>query len=222
MLGLLRRLSGPARVAAAGRAMESGAAREARLRRALQAPVSGLLFICHGNIMRSAFAVAVATDVLRQCGRPSADRAADVLRGAGTHATLGRPAESTAMRAASALGLPLDEHSATPLGGLALRPGEIAVCMDRANEANTIVWAGPMADRVFLVGDIAALQPDSRLPLGTPGALHEDEGYAERMVRDPYGRGDEATARAFGQVRRYVQAWMTACEGSPIFCAAVD
>lgn len=215
MLGLLRRLTGPARAAAARRALESGAAREARLRRALQTPATGLLFICHGNIMRSAFAVAVATDVLQPRSDEVALRSVSALRGAGTNATLGRPAEPSALRAARALGLPLDSHSATPLASLTLRPGEIAVCMDRANEANSVVWAGALADRVFLVGDIVALQPDSRLPLGSPGALHEDEGHAERMVRDPYGRGDEATARAFGQVRRYVQAWVTAVWESP-------
>ncbi len=68
-----------------------------------------------------------------------------------------------------------------------------------------MVWAGASERRVFLVGDIAAVRPASRLEAG---GLHADEGQGDRVVRDPYGRGDEAPARAFAQVRAYVQAWV--------------
>jgi protein-tyrosine-phosphatase len=165
------------------RGVESGKSRQSRLERALAHPVHRVIFVCHGNIMRSAFAVAWA--------RRQFPALAERVAGAGTHAVAGRAAQAEAIVVARQFGAPLDGHGAQPLALVGVGERDLVVCMDRANEANAAVLAGAHAWRVFLVGDIAA---------GTSGDSHE--------VRDPYGRGEDATRAAFAEVRSLVDRWM--------------
>ena len=187
LVGLLVRLDGAARVAALKRSLETPAARGRRLRAALEARPDTVVFVCHGNIMRSAFALAWA--------RAKHPGMAARLLGAGTHAVRGRPAQASALLVAAEMGMPLNEHAATPLAGV--EPGENAliICMDRANEANAIAFWPELGPRIFLIGDIAAVGGDG---IGK---------VMEREVRDPYARGDDATRAAFRAVVELVGAW---------------
>lgn len=191
LVGLLVRLDGAARVAALKRSLETPAARGRRLRAALEARPDTVVFVCHGNIMRSAFALAWA--------RAKHPGMAARLLGAGTHAVRGRPAQASALLVAAEMGMPLNEHAATPLSGV--EPGENAliICMDRANEANAIAFWPELGPRIFLIGDIAEA-----------GGLTGEAGggkVLEREVRDPYARGDDATRAAFRAVVELVGAW---------------
>ena len=179
---LLRNLNGPAHKAAIGRLLESSGARRVRLARAATAAPARLIIVCHGNIMRSAFAVAY----LRQLAPEIALR----ILGAGTNATVGRAAQDSAVRVSPEFGVPLDAHTALPLDRVTLGAHDVIVCMDRANEANVIARYATHAERVFLVGDGA------------------DDTLADRSVEDPYARGDDATRAAFQQIVAHVRRWL--------------
>jgi protein-tyrosine-phosphatase len=186
----LRALQGPARVAAIGRLLEWPGRRDRRVREALAAQSTRLVIVCHGNIMRSAFAVAY----LRQQAPALADR----IVGAGTHATAGRAAQDSALRVAPAFGVSLADHGAQPLEAVGLTAQDVVVCMDRANEANVIARWAALAPRVFLIGDLGAV------PAG-----------AGRDVVDPYARGDEATRVAFARIQGNAQAWLAVLTPPP-------
>jgi protein-tyrosine-phosphatase len=181
---VLRQLPHPARRGALGRWLETPTQRESRLRSALAQPRPRLLFVCHGNIMRSAFAQAHARAVAQVNSAPLAER----IDGAGTHATAGAPAHPDAITAASTLGVSLTGHRARPLGTVAAAGGLLVVCLDRAKEARAMVWAGEHAHRVFLIGDAA--------------------GGDSREVLDPYGHGPATAERAFERVRAHVDTWL--------------
>jgi protein-tyrosine-phosphatase len=184
LVSLLRRLPATARSAAVRRAIEPAEARVSRRQAVLAAGVSELLFVCHGNIMRSAFAAEVAR-------RRLVPGATMRVHGAGTHASPGRSAEPAAIAAAASLGIPLDAHRSSALRDIRPHAGILVLCMDRANEAEAMVWAGSHANAVFLIGDIG-----------------DTSVAVDRAVADPYGRG-EATARdAFSRIRDFVDAWI--------------
>ena len=160
------------------------------MRAALAAPSARLVIVCHGNIMRSAFAVAY----LRQQAPALADR----IVGAGTHAKSGRAAQDSALRVAPEFGVSLADHGAQPLEAVGLTAQDVVVCMDRANEANVVARWGALAPRVFLIGDLGAVLPG-----------------AGRDVADPYARGDAATRVAFGRIQGHARAWLAVLSGPP-------
>ncbi len=155
-----------------------------------------MVFVCHGNIMRSAYAAQVA----KQQFPHVAHRVAD----GGTHASPGRPPQDSALRVSRELQAPLDGHAATPMAMLALSPHDIVVCMDAMNEANVLAAYPALAERVFRVGDIAA--PGVTGVSGQPS--HEGVSHDDREVRDPYGEGDDSTRDAFGRIAQLVARWM--------------
>lgn len=82
------------------------------------AAVRRLVFVCQGNICRSAFAEAVA----RRAGL----RAVSV----GLSTTPGRPAHPPAIAAAQSLGYDLQVHSATDLPDYKPQPGDLLLVME--------------------------------------------------------------------------------------------
>lgn len=87
-----------------------------------RAPAKGsvrrLVFVCHGNICRSAFAQAVA----RREGFRTA--------GFGLSTTTGQPAHPPVSAEAARRGLPLDDHRTTALGDFAFEPGDLLLVME--------------------------------------------------------------------------------------------
>jgi len=160
--------------------------RSARARRlsavqgALTHGAGRLIFVCYGNIMRSAFAAAQAVD--------RAPALAPRIRGAGTHATPGREAHADAREAAHSFGVDLSAHRAARLGELRVASADVLVCMDLANAARASALPGADARRVFLVGDV---------------------GEGPRQVADPYGHGLAVTHEAFRRVATLGDAWLT-------------
>lgn len=195
-LWVLRTTHGAARRWALRRLFESPSARATRLAALSAAPASRLVFICHGNIMRSAFATAVArSEVARGAvARGQQTVAPERVVGAGTHATAGRAAQDSALTVSRELGVPLDAHVASPLAAVAPSAGDVLVCMDAVNEANVLAAYPALAARVFRVGDVAAGD--------VTGAI------ALREVRDPYGQGDDATRAAFSTVQQLAGKWL--------------
>jgi protein-tyrosine phosphatase len=182
---VLRTLDPGARPWALRRYLEHAAQRRRRLE-ALRAGRAGrLVFVCHGNIMRSAFAAQVA--------RTHLPAVADRVVGGGSHAEPGQQAQNVAIAVARELDLPLDDHRSTPMQALALNAEDVIVCMDAMNEANVLMTFPRLASRVFRVGDI--------------GAFDETEVFLDREVHDPYDRGEAVTREAFRAISVLAAAW---------------
>jgi protein-tyrosine-phosphatase/predicted ATP-grasp superfamily ATP-dependent carboligase len=88
--------------------------------------VQEVLFVCSGNIIRSALAEALLRDLLP---KDSSIRA----RSAGVLATQGRPADPRAATAARQLGVSLEGHRSTPLTEALARNCDLIVVMDDLN-----------------------------------------------------------------------------------------
>lgn len=188
-LWVLRTLPAPARRWALRRLFEVPSSRQRRLGAALAGAQGRLVFVCHGNIMRSAFATEIARDA-----QPAL---APRIVGAGTHATTGRAAQDSALRVAPAFGVSLHGHTATSLAVAAIAAHDVVVCMDVMNEANVLA-SGVPAERVFLVGDVLAV---------AQGPASDGPTPAGREVLDPYGKGDAVTHDAFGALAQLARHW---------------
>lgn len=194
------------------RSLERSAARRERLAQALNGATGRLVFVCHGNIMRSAFCAEVARHEVPE-------HAARIVSG-GTHASLGSGAEATALEVARAFDVDLRAHRSSPLDELALNGTDVVVCMDRGNEALVLQFLG-QGERVFLVGDIdelsaghgqhgAAVHGGQGSAAGetAPGAWVDTAGSDDgREVSDPYGKGPDVTRRAFLRLRSRAELW---------------
>ena len=119
------------------------------------ARVDRVVFVCLGNINRSAFALAVA----RQVGL----RADSV----GLATTAGAPASPAACVAAQRRGLSLRTHQATPIADLIPRPGDLYAVMEWRH-ANALLARGLPAQSIMLLGGWAR---PARLHLHDPHTL---------------------------------------------------
>jgi protein-tyrosine-phosphatase len=184
-LWVLRTLRGEARRWALRRYMEAASRRAQRVAAAALGESGRLVFVCHGNIMRSAF----ATRVVHENHPQSASR----VVGGGTHAKAGRPAQDVALAVAAEMDLPMVSHRATPLETLALHRHDVIVCMDALNEANVLAAYPSLATCVFRVGDIVA--------------AGETVARRDRELHDPYGKGEQVTKAAFEALQVLAEAW---------------
>lgn len=193
------------------RRFERKSARARRLARALAEREGRLIFVCHGNIMRSAFAAAVARQTVPQHARD--------VQSCGTHANSGGLAERTALVVAEEMGVSLEEHRSSNFTDLQLSADDLVVCMDRGNEARVIHYLG-QGRRVFLVGDIdvlaraehaqpvaAGMQTGSQGETVPGGRLGTADGAWEREVPDPFGKGAEVTREAFARLSQRAAWW---------------
>ncbi|MBU6269794.1 MAG: phosphotyrosine protein phosphatase [Betaproteobacteria bacterium] len=121
------------------------------------ARVDRVVFVCLGNINRSAFALAVA----RQAGL----RAESV----GLATTHGAPASPAACAAALRRGLSLRAHQATPIADLIPRPGDLYAVMEWRH-ADALLARGLSAQSVLLLG---AWARPKRLHLHDPHTLDD-------------------------------------------------
>lgn len=184
---LLRTLPFAGAVWVVRRLLESRASRQRRLEVALRES-HRLVFVCHGNIMRSAFAMQVARAASTGCKL--------CIVSAGTHARDGSEAEATARVVAERLGVDLSAHQSSAIDSVLLTTNDLVVCMDRMNEANVLMHLRTGA-RVFLVGDIAADET----------GWASDLARLSREVADPYDKGESVTQAAFEAIRVLGEMW---------------
>ena len=142
-----------------------------------------VLFVCHGNIMRSAVAEALLRARLR-------DRAVDATRvvSAGTHAVAGRLADPRMQRAALRAGVSLESHRATAISAALLSEADLILVMDHANEADLLARFPGVAGKVRLLGSYA--------PSTAQGA----------EIRDPYMDDDTAAETCCAHIGECVDA----------------
>jgi len=145
-----------------------------------------LVLLCHGNIMRSAFAAARLRQLL-------ADSEHIDVRSAGVWAQPGRPAEGPAQHVAAQLGVPLEDHRATRLTPELVHDADAILVMDFLNLADVLSQFPEARGKTQLLAAIS-------------GPAHE--------ITDPYGSDFAAVARSFSLIDRAVSVLANRLRGS--------
>ena len=170
---VLRRTPGYARLALVRRWLTPAAGDVSRLPRAPR-----LLFVCHGNILRSAAAEAVAARMVLVGDLP----APATMSSAGTHAVDGRPADPRGIAVARELGVQLDTHRARRLCSEQVAAADLILAMDVVNEAEIVARFPDAEDKVVLLGRLGRV------------------GAGPVQIPDPFMGDEEEIRRAFQQI----------------------
>lgn len=116
-------------------------------RRAAQAtqPVRSLIFICHGNIIRSPFAAALLRKLL------AGGEVKIHVSSAGLQANPAQGADPRVRALAPRLGISLEEHRATPLTAAMVEENDLLLVMDYRNEAELLARFPNARRKVWLL-----------------------------------------------------------------------
>jgi protein-tyrosine-phosphatase len=172
----VRALAGALRLAAAVPALRSLLTRRALAAHRGPAP---LLFVCHGNLSRSAFAAALAR-------RAAPDR---VVSEAGCHPVGGRTSPAAAIEAARAWDVDLAAHRSRVLTAGDMDAGAAIFVFDARNLLHVLSRSPRAWRRVHLVASLA--------PHG-PLSIPDPHGQPDAAFRDAFARIAEALSRARG------------------------
>lgn len=105
-----------------------------------------LLFVCHGNLIRSPLAAAL-------CRREALRQGVQVeVVSAGLHPAPGTGADPRAAGAAQSLGVSLEGHRSRPLTAAVVRDADLVLVMDFANDAELIARFPGAWRKVRLLG----------------------------------------------------------------------
>ena len=143
-----------------------------------------VLFICHGNIMRSALAAELLRVELRRNALEGV-----VVRSAGLAAVTNSPADPRARLIAQSFGMSLEDHRATPVSAELAARADLILVMDWRNDAE-------------MVARFPALTPK----LAMLGALAPRDFDEWPSISDPYARDASEAALCFHRIRVAVAA----------------
>jgi protein-tyrosine-phosphatase len=140
-----------------------------------------VIFVCHGNILRSPFAAAL---LRRELGASGPNY---TIGSAGLHAQSERPADPRGVVAAQSLGIDLHAHRAALLTKELVDAADVLLVMDFENEAECIT-SFPQAERkLWFLGAFDSLPARNRIE-----------------IPDPYTLDEMAVARCYQHVARCV------------------
>jgi len=108
--------------------------------------VRTILFVCHGNILRSPMAAALLRQSL------STSRVEMEIRSAGLHATPMNRADRRGMTAATEFGVSLADHRAEPITWEMVRRADAIFVMDQFNEADLLARYPQARTKLFCLG----------------------------------------------------------------------
>jgi protein-tyrosine phosphatase len=145
-----------------------------------------VLFICHGNIMRSP----MAEELFR--ARVAKLEAKIGVASAGTWTSKGRPADPRAIAAAKAFGVSLEAHRSQPVNAALMATSDLVCVMDYRNEVDILTRFPGSAKKTILLGALDEVPPD--------GA----------MIPDPYSQGPEAVSKCYRRLDSAVDALVKA------------
>jgi protein-tyrosine-phosphatase len=134
------------------------------------------LFVCFGNIMRSAMAEFLMRQELSRTGLEQQVR----IVSAGLHAITGKEAHPWAQEAAAGLGISLADHRAKPVTRELVEQADCVLAMDFQNKAELLTLYPEAQEKIFMLSAYAS------------GA------WQYREIPDPY-LGDLETTRFCGQ-----------------------
>ena len=110
-----------------------------------------LVFVCHGNIMRSAMAEFFMRQALQEM---RLDKEVHLIS-AGLHACAGREAHSWAQEAAADLGISLVEHQAKPLTKAMVAGADCILAMDFRNKAELLTLYPEYKEKICMLSAYA-------------------------------------------------------------------
>jgi len=113
-----------------------------------------VLFVCHGNIIRSPMAAALLRRAMERCGRSME------IESAGLHANVDQGPDPRAVVAAEELGISLRGHRANPMTPELVRRVDVVLVMDYFNEAEVIARYPEARSKVALLGACRDHAPD--------------------------------------------------------------
>jgi protein-tyrosine phosphatase len=151
----------------------------------------GLLFVCTGNICRSATAEAIARrELARYPG------VALRVSSAGSHALEGNPAASRSVVAAAARGANLERHHARELTRRRVRAANLVLCMAAEHRPFVLAYDRSAAARTFLFAAFARAAVQWEWLASSPAELVELAAKHARElpgddVEDPLGHPAE-------------------------------
>jgi protein-tyrosine-phosphatase len=155
-----------------------------------------ILFVCHGNIIRSPMAEALFR-------RAAAERQpAFTVRSAGTRAVAGRPADPRAVTEAAGFDVSLASHRAQPLSKELVAEADIIAVMDLLNEAELLTGYPGASSKVVLLGAFDEVSTLSATVI--PDPYMEDAAQVRRCyvrLADSTRRFYAAVVGAEGEVR---------------------
>ena len=131
-----------------------------------------ILFVCHGNIIRSPMAAALLRRHLSDLGANAV-----AISSAGLHANPGQAADARALTVARHFGVSLEHHRAQPLTNELVARTDVIFVMDAINEAKLLARYPGARHKIFMLSAYTAA-----------GELRPIE------IADPYD-GDEADVR---------------------------
>ena len=158
-------------------------ARKSRAESALRGAerLQSIVFVCYGNICRSAYASVRLGKLL------NARAGSVVVRSAGLRGPNGRPSPSEAIAAARRRGLDLDPHRSSVFDRQLHRADAIFVMEDwQEREIAAMFAQEPQAPIILALGDL------------------DPEPFSHRMIRDPYGHPAAVFDDCFERIDRCV------------------
>jgi protein-tyrosine phosphatase len=105
------------------------------------------LFVCFGNIMRSAMAEFLMRQALDECGSTGHVQ----ITSAGLHAIAGRVAHPWAQQASAELGISLAQHRAKPLTPATVQQADCILAMDFQNKAELLTRYPEARNRIYML-----------------------------------------------------------------------
>jgi predicted ATP-grasp superfamily ATP-dependent carboligase/protein-tyrosine-phosphatase len=152
-----------------------------------QNTVESVLFLCLGNIYRSAFAEATFRQAMA-----NSPRKADIVSAGlwpGLEKVAGRRPPEQSQRVAAEFGVSLENHVAKPVTHQMVENASVILVMDYHNEATLVNRFPEARKKVYLLGALA---------LKGHNALVE--------ISDPYSGGDDEVRRSFQRIKECVAA----------------
>lgn len=125
----------------------------------IPAEVRSILFVCHGNIIRSPMAEAL----LRQC-LSEVDQHTISITSAGLHAIPDRKADSRALMVAREFGISLENHRTQPITQELVEWADAIFVMDFLSEAKLLARYTEASRKVFMLGAFGKKRRPHEIP----------------------------------------------------------
>ena len=138
------------------------------------------VFVCFGNIMRSAMAESLTRKELSQ--NQKSDLQSVRIISAGLHANPGREAHPWMQEAASGLGLSLTSHRAKQLTREMVDQADAIFAMDFQNKAELLTLYPEAVDKIYML------------------SMYAEGPWKDREIPDPYLGNPEVTRYCAGQL----------------------
>jgi protein-tyrosine-phosphatase len=142
-----------------------------------------VVFVCFGNIMRSALAEFLMRQELSEAGLTQRVR----IMSAGLHASAGREAHPWAQEAATNLGISLVEHRSKPLTREMIQEADCVLAMDFQNKAELLTLYPEAQEKIYML------------------SAYGEGPWQYREIPDPYHGDMETTQVCARQLRTCIR-----------------